>query len=838
MEPRDVDSRKAGGRRRGGRAGGKRGRDRSEDDHACAKYDQGRATFADNPKREGCALVSLTSETLGNAIADPLLIADPGGRVLFMNAPALDAFGYASEDVASLSATTLLPGFPATCELGTLELEARRKDGSGFPAHVSCTTTAFGDQELCFGLVHDLTEQRRSEEELRRTRDQLLEAQTLARIGSWEWDIGANEVTWSDELYRIYGLEPNEVVPSYEGFLERVHPDDRESVDARNRKAFADHQPFEDVKRCVRPGGTVFLMRTQGQVITDEQGNPIRMLGVCEDVTADKDAERVQAELAAIVESSQDAIIARSLTGEITSWNRGAAKLFGYTAKEAIGADVGMLIPPELRAEYDEIVERLIRGETVEPFETRRRKRDGSLVDVSLGMSPVGDADGEMVAISIIARDVTERKRFEAQLKRLADHDPLTGLFNRRRFEEELDAGLARLKRFGVSAALLILDLDGFKYVNDALGHGAGDQLLTGVARLLRERVRPSDVLARIGGDEFAVLLPTADEDSARSVATDLLQGLRELAVELEGRPIGVTASIGVVCFGREATSEEELIAEADRAMYFAKDSGRDRAQLVLPGDREAGGKAELGWEHRIRTALEEDRFVLHSQPIIDVQTGEPVQHELLLRMEDGDELVPPSAFLPVAERLGLIQAIDRWVVGEALRMMSERPDLRLEVNLSALSIDDELLLAQIRDGLAGYSVDPSHLILEITETAAIGNIDVARRFAAGLHELGCSLALDDFGTGFGSFYYLKHLPAAYLKIDGDFVSSPRSQTDELVIESIVRIAKGLGKRAIAEHVEDGQTLDAMRRMGVDYAQGFHVGRPQPVARLMFASAG
>ena len=794
------------------------------------------ANFGRYVQGEDLPLLNLTSETLGDAIADPLLIAEPGGGLLFMNGPALDVFGYAPEEVGRLTATALLPDFPASVGgIETLELEARRKDGSTFPVHVSFTNTAFGEEELCFGLVHDLTDQRRSEEELRRTRDRLLEAETLARIGSWEWDIATGVVSWSEQLYRIHGLEPHVIVPKYQSFLERVHPDDRQAVVARNRKAFSDHQPFEDVKRCLRPDGTVFLMRTQGHVITDERGNPVRMLGVCEDVTAEKDAERVQAELAAIVESSQDAIIARTLTGEITSWNRGAAQLYGYTPKEAIGADIGLLIPPELRSEYTDAVERLVRGDAVEPFETRRIRRDGSLVDVSLAMSPVCDADGNLIAISAIARDITERKRFEAQLKRLADHDPLTGLFNRRRFEEELDAGLARLKRFGISAALLILDLDRFKYVNDALGHGAGDQLLTSVARLLRERIRASDVLARLGGDEFAVLLPTADEASARSVATDLLQGLRGLAVELEGRPIGVTASIGVVCFGREASGEEELMAEADRAMYVAKDSGRDRAQFALPGDRKAGARPELGWEHRIRTALEEDRFVLYSQPIVDLQTGEPAQHELLLRMEDGGELVSPATFLPVAERLGLIHAIDRWVVNHALRLMSGRPDLQLEVNLSALSIDDEPLLAQIRDGLAGYGVDPSRLILEITETGAIGNLDVARRFAAGLHELGCSLALDDFGTGFGSFYYLKHLPAEYLKIDGDFVSSPRSQTDELVIESIVRIAKGLGKRTIAEHVEDSQTLDAMRRMGVDYAQGYQVGHPEPVAGLTFA---
>jgi diguanylate cyclase (GGDEF)-like protein/PAS domain S-box-containing protein len=787
--------------------------------------------------------VSPIAETLGEAIADPLLIADPTGHVVFINAPGREAFGYPSEEVDGLMAADLLPGFPAPNggTTGTLpqamDIEGRRKDGSAFPVHASFGATSLGDQRVCFALVHDLSEQRRSEDELRRTRDQLLEAQTLARIGSWEWDIGANEVTWSDELFRIYGLQPNEIVPSYEGFLERVHPDDRESVDARNRKAFADHQPFEDIKRCLRPDRTEFLMRTQGQVITDEHGNPIRMLGVCEDVTAEIEAERIQAELAAIVESSQDAIIGRTLDGEITSWNGGAVKLYGYTPEQAIGAHVRMLIPPDRRDEYDAVVKRLIRGETIEPFETRRVRKNGSLVDISLAMSPVCDADGDLVAISAIARDITERKRFEAQLRRLADHDPLTGLLNRRRFEEELSSRIAYAKRYGGEGALLVIDLDGFKYVNDALGHGAGDALLRSVARLLTGRLRATDMLARLGGDEFAILLPTAGEEDARKVASQLLEALREHAVQLEGRPITVTASIGVVCFGPDAENADELLAEADREMYVAKDAGRDRAEFARPGATAERPPARLDWEHRIHEALERQLFVLHLQPIIDLRSGEVAQHELLLRMQakegDGSEpgdLIPPNAFLGVAERLGLIHSIDRWVVGEALRLLEQRPGLKLEVNLSALSIDDELLLAHIGQRLSETMVDPSRLILEITETAAIGDVETARRFAAGLHDLGVSLALDDFGTGFGSFYYLKHLPADYLKIDGDFVQSPRSTTDELVIESIVRIASGLGKRTIAEHVEDEQTVEAMREMGVDYAQGYHLGAPGPLS--------
>ena len=304
----------------------------------------------------------------------------------------------------------------------------------------------------------------------------------------------------------------------------------------------------------------------------------------------------------------------------------------------------------------------------------------------------------------------------------------------------------------------------------------------------------------------------------------------------IDGRPIGVTASIGVAPFGGDGHGAEELLADADRAMYLAKDGGRDRAATVKPSHRERHAETRLGWEHRIREALERDLFLLYCQPIMDLRSGEISQHELLLRMADGDgDPITPGAFLGVAERLGLVHAIDRWVVTEALELLAQRPDLRLEVNLSALSLDDRQLLDVIREGLIRAGVDAGQLIFEITETAAIGNTEVARRFAAALNELGCGFALDDFGTGFSSFHYLKHLPAEYLKIDGEFVRSPRSRTDELVIESIVHIARGLDKQTIAESVEDAASLEALREVGVDYAQGYHVGRPRPVSELLAA---
>jgi diguanylate cyclase (GGDEF)-like protein/PAS domain S-box-containing protein len=632
-------------------------------------------------------------------------------------------------------------------------------------------------------------------------------------------------------MFRIYGREPGEFQPSYERYVALQHPDDRAKVEQRIRTALASRKPFDSISRALRQDGSEFLLRSQGEVDCDDAGKPIRMRGICEDVTAEKRAEEAMARLASVVQSSEDAIVTRSPDGVITSWNPGAERLYGYSAEEALGKGMDVLVPEELREQAAERIDRILAGERVGHFETQRLRKDGTTIDVSLTMSPVVDGDNRLIGVSAIARDITERKRLEERLTELANFDPLTNLFNRHRFEDELVAQVLRARRYGTNGAVIVLDLDNFKYVNDTYGHGAGDEVLQNVARLLEGRLRRTDVLARLGGDEFAVLLPQADESQARELAGNILEAIRQETLQVDGHPLKITSSIGVTMIDETMRSPAELMADADRAMYDAKDAGRDRAIVIDASDRGKGRReGTLSWEHRIRHALANERFVLHAQPILELAEDRVSQYELLLRMQADDKLVLPGAFLAVAERLGLIHQIDRWVVTQAIRLLDERDDLRLEVNLSGRSVDDEGILKLIRGELDHTGIDPSRLIFEITETAAIASLDQARRFAQALADLGCRFALDDFGAGFGSFYYLKHIPADFLKIDGDFIRTPRSRTDELVVESMVLMARGLEKQTIAEFVEDAATLDVLREAGVDFAQGFHIGHPAPLS--------
>jgi predicted signal transduction protein with EAL and GGDEF domain len=359
--------------------------------------------------------------------------------------------------------------------------------------------------------------------------------------------------------------------------------------------------------------------------------------------------------------------------------------------------------------------------------------------------------------------------------------------------------------------------------------------VLRSVANVLSAHSRESDLVARLGGDEFALLLPDTDRRQAQSASQNLLDALHELRTEVEGTPFPVTASIGVALFAADAARWDELLVNADLAMYAAKHQGRDRIVIFTPEEAQtARADAKLSWSQRIRQALDEDGLVLHWQPIVDLATGRPSHGELLLRMRSAGQLLPPADFLGAAERLGLIHAIDRWVVGQAIALLRDHQapgDLPVSVNLSGESVaGDPELLSLIERSIRAGGVDPGKLIFEITETAAIANIVEARDFAMGLRRLGCGLALDDFGTGFGSFYHLKYLPVDYLKIDREFVHNlPRSHVDQRLVRSIVDVAQSLRIRTVAESVGDDSTIQLLRNLGVDYIQGFHVGEPRPV---------
>jgi len=485
----------------------------------------------------------------------------------------------------------------------------------------------------------------------------------------------------------------------------------------------------------------------------------------------------------------------------------------------------------------------------------RREKRylhaSGQVIWAQIDVTLIHDSDGQPMRFIAQVQDISERRSYEHRIAYMADHDALTGLLNRRGLKRELHSHWARVNRYGATGAVLMLDLDHFKYFNDTHGHSAGDELIVGIAQALQTRLRDSDVFARPGGDEFAVLVPGGDEQETQTVAEALLEVVRDAALpplDEEVAPVigegrRVTVSIGIARFedGEQLTAEQ-IVANADLAMYDAKEAGGDCwARYRTEQHPRPKTESRMRWAAEIDHAIAHDGFELLAQPIVSLAGTTIPQYELLLRMRDRQgDVIQPGSFVYIAERLGLVGEIDRWVVERAIGKLAEQRalgrDLRLEVNLSARTIGDERLMELIERRLRETGVPPDRLIFEVTETAAVAHVGRASAFAERLSELGCKFALDDFGAGFGSFYYLKHIPFDYLKIDGEFVGQcAHNQTDRTLIAAIVQIARDMGKQTIAEFAGDQETVDALTALGVDYGQGFHLGRPAPLSEHLAA---
>ena len=531
------------------------------------------------------------------------------------------------------------------------------------------------------------------------------------------------------------------------------------------------------------------------------------------------------------------------LDGTILEANQALADLLGLEVSQLVGSNWAEVTNPEDADAQRTGEGRLLAGEIAGlRLEKRYLHAAGHAIWAQLDLTLLRDADGNPVGTIGQIQDISDRRVHEEQLRHLADHDALTGLLNRRGFLDELERHVGQVERYGESGALLMLDIDHFKYVNDTLGHKAGDEVIIAVADVLRARLRKTDVIARLGGDEFAVLLPRGTTAEARQAAEQVLSTLRDQqdkVLPILGRRLKLTASIGVSGIDGTVLTADELLVNADLAMYDAKEAGRDQvAGYEETAYAEPRVRSRTTWMERIGAALEHDRFTMLAQPICDLQRGGVEMHELLLRMvaPDGD-LISPASFLYVAERFDLVQDIDRWVVDHACgllgRMAPGGPSLSL--NISARSMEDPArLVAHVAAALETSGADPSRLVLEITETAAVSQIHHARTFAREVQALGCRLAIDDFGAGFGSFYYLKHLPFDFLKIDGEFVTHARSsRPDALIVTALRDMAHGLGRRVVAEYCADQETEDYLRAEGIDLGQGFHLGRPVPAATAL-----
>ncbi len=573
--------------------------------------------------------------------------------------------------------------------------------------------------------------------------------------------------------------------------------------------------------------------------------------------------EQERRRLSGILSSVGDGVYGMSDEGLITFVNPAVRQILGYDNDQCLlgkkSADLFhndstmMSIPGKEDLPIRQAIEQ---GQKLHAVESVFICTDGNPIQVELTIFPLR-IDGHQEGAVIAFRDISVRKLLEEELKWQANHDPLTKLLNRMYLEDALGLEVKRQKRSKEQSALLYIDLDRFKYINDTIGHAAGDQLLIEIGEQLTQRLRKADILARLGGDEFGIILHNINTQALFTAADGFRQLLENYSFTREGRIYKINCSIGVALINKDTQTPGEILSNADIACYIAKGKGRNKTHIYDHNqDDKASMDMELGWSTRLRQALEDDSFSLYYQPIIPLacidmdalprEQGalwsqllqhEPVadtMYEVLLRMHDSQgSPVSPNAFLPTAERFNMMPDIDNWVVKNALeqlaRYQSHHPGTSITINLSGQSLGSQDLLETIRHTIRSKSLNPRHILFEITETCAITRIDKARNFISQLSEFGCRFALDDFGSGYCSFAHLKNMRVDFIKIDGLFVKDiVNDPMDRAIVTSITHIAHSLGKKTVAEFVENAATLKLLKDCGVDYVQGFYISPPIP----------
>jgi diguanylate cyclase (GGDEF)-like protein/PAS domain S-box-containing protein len=670
-----------------------------------------------------------------------------------------------------------------------------------------------------------------------------------ANDGLWDFDVEAQETYFSPRWRTMLGYDTVELQRNFD-WRTLVHPEDSVRVQNAIRDHVAGKTPmFESMHRMHHRSGEWRWVSSRAKATVDPHGRLLRLVGVELDITERKIYEEAlfrEKESAQItLQSIGDGVVTTNAASVIDYINPVAEDLTGWRLEDAMGKPVEEIF----RAFHEETCEPLENPLTVAIRRARAIKsvrpmllirRDGNELYVDSTAAPIRDGAGRTAGGVLVFHDVSESRELNRRLSYHASHDLLTGLVNRREFENRLERALKSAKARESSYALCYLDIDQFKIVNDSCGHSAGDALLGQVGALLKSKVRWRDTLSRLGGDEFGVLLESCSLDEAMRMAETLREAVRNFRFTWEERVFRLGASIGVVPVTAENEDVASILSAADSACQAAKEQGRNRVHSFAENDIELmRRRREMQWAARINAALEEGRFELFRmtiQPLQKVETG--AHYELLLRMRDENgRIVSPDNFIVAAERYNITPNIDRWVIENAFRWLVSEADERerltlCSINLSGQSLGDDKFLPFVIDQFQKSGIDASKICFEITETAAVASFSQANRFIQALKELGCKFALDDFGTGLSSFGYLKHFPVDFLKIDGSFVREIlHDPIDREMVRSINEIGHLTGKQTIAEFAENAEIIQMLTSIGVDYAQGYGVSQPQRVLK-------
>ncbi|WP_420476589.1 EAL domain-containing protein [Noviherbaspirillum sp. ST9] len=685
-------------------------------------------------------------------------------------------------------------------------------------------------------LVNDIEERKRIEHKLAARERQLAEAQHLAQLGSWNWNLDTDEIAWSDELYRIFGVDRGTFTVTQESIRNLIHQDGYEKLRESVRGSRESGEPFQVEYGITLPDGSSRIVAARGQPQYDGNGRMVRMVGTVQDITDAKKAEaslrEAEERYRKVVELSPDAILVQQ-DGVFVYANPAALRLLGAARmSEIVGKPMFDFVHPDFHALVRQRIACLQRGDTLSAAEERLIRLDRSEVDVEVSSSPF--LHGGHFASLYIMRDITERKRTAEQMVYLAHFDSLTGLPNRMLFHQRLEHALNIAERPGRSLEVLFLDLDRFKHINDTLGHATGDRVLKEAASRLQSILRESDTVARLGGDEFVVLVENIGEPHRGGIIAEKILSAFSPPFLRDEEPLNVSTSIGIASFPNDGTDSETLLKNADIAMYRAKETGRHTYRYFSPEMNEHAAE-RLALENALGRAIELGQLSLHYQPKIDILTNRITGMEALLRWDHPTlGSMAPARFLSVAEESGLIRPIGYWVIRTACAQNREWQRaspvrLRVAVNLSAKQLSDNRLADNIDAILAETELDAQYLELEVSESAVMADPERAIGVLNKLRDRGISIAMDNFGIGNSSLAYLKRFPIRAVKIDHSFVQGlPYNSDDSAITKAIITLAHSLECSVIAEGAETQQQFDFLRDNDCDSVQGFYFSAPMP----------
>lgn len=793
-------------------------------------------------------------DTLFEAVPDALITADKSGQLLRVNKQALDLFGYSQTEFLQLNIEDLMPqrfrkhhvdyrsGYfrdpkPRAMENSNM-LFISTKSGQEIPVEISLSNLQENGEYIAVASIRDISTRKAQDEIIRASQSRLAEAQRIAKLGSWSINFQTNETIWSDEVYAIFKLDKDRCKASLETYLSFTCPSEVDELQKIITSLRSEDNSYNLIRKLCFTDGTECYVREEGEVCRDDSGKVIRALGTIRDITeAVKTREKLE-QAAVVFEHTSDAVLITNTQHKIVAINRAYSKISGYSETEAIGQDAGFTKSGQHAKDFYIDMQQQLAESGSWQGEIWDRRKDGEIYPKWLSINSVKNDRGTLLYYVGVFTDISHIKSTEDKLRHLALHDSLTGLPNRLSFNEQLDHAIKSAQRNQVSTAVLFLDLDRFKTINDSLGHPIGDALLIEVASRLRGCLRADDTIARLGGDEFTIIMEDIliPEDAAK-VAEKINQTL-SAPVSIDGHQFYVTTSIGISLFPEDGKSVTELVKNADSAMYRAKESGRNCYEFYS-SELATAAVTRLELEGDLRRAISNDEFALHYQPQFNLQTGAITGAEALIRWHHPERgLISPDKFIPIAEETGLINQIGEYALFKACHQLKRWHQKgwmlpKVSVNVAGKQIYSGQLLSRVEEALKVTGISASCLEIELTETTLMQSTEKTINTLLQLRKMGVQISIDDFGTGYSSLSYLKTLPIHRIKIDRSFVQDiPGDTNDVAITKAIIALSKNLQLDVIAEGLESEEQKLFLLSEDCMQAQGFLFSKPLPPREL------